>query len=80
MVVTVRLFAGMRKYLPDPDSSTGDFELSVKDDSTVRTVVQRLQIPDAVPKTVLVNRIYAELDRPLEDGDVISLLQPIAGG
>ena len=80
MIVTVRLFAGMRKYVPDPDSSTGDFELPVEDDSTVRTVMQKLRIPDEIPKMVLVNRLYAEPDRGLEDGDVVSVLQPIAGG
>ena len=80
MVVTVRLFAGMREYLPDPDSSTGDFELPVNNDSTVRTVMQTLHIPDDIPKMVLVNRIYSTMDRALEDGDVVSVLQPIAGG
>ena len=80
MVVTVRLFAGMRTYLPDPGSSTGDFELPVEDDSTVRTVVQKLHIPDEIPKMVLVNRVYAGLDDALKDGDVVSVLQPIAGG
>ncbi len=80
MVVTVRLFAGMRQYLPDPDSSTGDFELPLKDQATVRTVTQKLRIPDAIPKMVLVNRIYAEPDTALEDGDVVSVLQPIEGG
>ena len=80
MVVMVRLFAGMRQYLPNPDSSTGDFELPVEEHSTVRTVMQKLHIPDNVPKMILVNRVYGDLDRALEDGDVVSVLQPIAGG
>ncbi len=80
MVVTVRLLGGMQEYLPDEKPSNGDFELTVGSGSTVRAVVEQLRIPEQVPKTVLVNRVYARLDKDLEDGDVVSILQPIAGG
>jgi molybdopterin converting factor small subunit len=70
----------MREFLPGADSSEDGFELSVKNGATVGAVTRRLRIPDAMPKTVLVNRVYARHDKELQNGDVVSFLQPIAGG
>ena len=78
MVVTVRLLGSLTKY--HPGSIRDDIEMALEDDSTVRAVVQKLKIPDEMPKTVLVNRVYARQDQKLQPGDVVSVLQPLAGG
>jgi sulfur carrier protein ThiS len=57
-----------------------DLEITFDDGATVRTVVEKLGVPERVPRTVLVNRINAAMDQKLEDHDVVSVLQPLSGG
>ena len=79
MRVTVRLLTAMKKYHPAPNSGDS-WELTLSDGSTVQNLLDKLNIPAKVPKTVLVNRIHAQFKDSLRDGDVISILQPVAGG
>ena len=62
MKVKVRLVSGMRKFAPSSEAGSGDFELQLTENATVRTVLEQLKIPDERPKTVLVNRLHAGLD------------------
>lgn len=80
MRITVRMLTSMRKYHPVPGSKDDTCELTLEDGATVQTLLQTLHVPDNVPKTVLVNRLYAKLERKLQDDDVVSLLQPVSGG
>ena len=70
----------MRKYHPDSATGEDTCELTLDKNATVRVLLQELRIPDEVPKTVLVNRLHAKFERQLQDGDVISVLQPVSGG
>ena len=80
MRVTVRLLTTMRKYHPVSESGEDTCELTLDKNATVEALLQELQIPDEVPKTVLVNRLHAKFERRLQEGDVISVLQPVSGG
>ena len=79
MRVTVRLLTTMRKYHPVSESED-TCELTLDKNATVLALLQELRIPNEVPKTVLVNRLHAKFERQLQDGDVISILQPVSGG
>ena len=80
MRVTVRLLTSMRKYHPVSASGEDTSELTYDENATVQVLLQELRIPDEVPKTVLVNRLHAKFERQLQDGDVVSVLQPVSGG
>jgi len=74
MHVEVKLFATLRK----PDVRQGQIRLT--DGATVGDLLQRIEIPPADAAIVLVNGKHAQVERQLQDGDVIALFPPIAGG
>lgn len=80
MEVTVRLLSGMRKYLPEPKSGQTSCEINLKSGSTVASVLARLGIPADKRVTVLVNRLFSDSSCVLQDGDVLSVFDPVAGG
>lgn len=79
MKIEVRLFATLAAYLPD-ESDGRSAALEVADGSTVAAVVRFLGIPDDMPFIAMIDGRDAALDRPLGDGDVLSLFPPLAGG
>lgn len=79
MEIEVKLFATLRDYLP---RGSGQFSCKVEIDSadTVRGVLEKLKIPEEMPKIILVNGVHSNLDRVLKFGDVLSVFPPVAGG
>jgi len=79
MEIEVKLFATLRDYLP---KGSGQFSCKVEMNSTdtVRDVLQKLKIPEEMPKIILVNGLHSNLDRVLKFGDVLSVFPPVAGG
>lgn len=79
MKVTVRLFAVLRRYLP-PGSDGRSFRMEVEDGATVRALIERMGIPDNLPRIVMVNSLRVTMTRPLKDGDTVSLFPAVGGG
>jgi len=79
MKVEIRLFATFREFLP-PGSTTFSFTKELEADATVQGVIEALKLPEHVPKIIIVNGIHAGSKRVLQEGDVLSLFPPIAGG
>jgi molybdopterin converting factor small subunit len=77
--IEVRLFATLAAYLPD-ESDGRSATLGVADGSTVADVVRLLGIPADMPVITMIDGRDAALERPLGDGDVLSLFPPLAGG
>ncbi len=79
MKIKVRLFAGLRSYLP---SGSSYFECIVEIDGgrRIRDVVEKLSIPEKLAKLTLVNGKYHESNHILQEGDVLSIFPPLAGG
>src|SRR6266516_7172664 len=75
--VTVRLFAGLREQ-----AGVGERVLKVPDDATVAAIWPALGLKTDEPAGLLyaVNKVYAERDRPLADGDEVALIPPVSGG
>ncbi len=74
MRITVRLFASFRE---------GRFKTAVRElpaGHTVGDQVAALELPMAELGVLLVNGRHAELDRPLEEGDVCSFFPKVGGG
>ena len=79
MRVEVKLFATLASYLPEP-SNGGSAIVDVPDGSTVRQLLRMLGIPEELPAIALVNGRDAVPEQVLEEGDVLTMFPPLAGG
>jgi len=78
--VEIRLLAGYKKFLPDKDRRLGRSGLDVEDGLTLGGLLTLHGVDIDRPLVVLVNGRHAVNDRVLEDGDVVSVFPPVAGG
>ncbi len=79
MKIEVRLFATFREFLPAGCVGYSFFKVLDRE-TTAGEVVGGLGLPEDVPKIVIVNGTHSEPDRVLNDGDVLSVFPPVAGG
>jgi molybdopterin synthase catalytic subunit len=76
MRVVVKLFAGVRER-----AGTGERALELPDGARAADVWQELELGDEPPGLLYaVNRVYADADRALADGDEVALIPPVSGG
>jgi molybdopterin converting factor small subunit len=78
--IKVLLFARFAELL-----GKTELDLELRSPATVRTVLDSLRGRAGgagLPPSPLVarNRVHAQLDTPLEDGDEVAVLPPLAGG
>ncbi len=78
MKIKVKVFATLRKYVPD--ESSGEQELELAEGATVGDALTELKIPQAEVAFVFVNSVRQKLDEPLTEGDELGVFPPIAGG
>ncbi len=80
--MTVKLYGVLRKHRPVgvPGESHHSFELDLQKGATVAELVAHLGINAGSFSAVAINGEAAEEDRPLQDGDVVRLFPPSAGG
>jgi molybdopterin converting factor small subunit len=84
MRITVKLFASLREKLPD--SPNGVTETVLPDGASIQDLLEAFEIEDKMAQMLLVNgqqaprRREQRTRRPLEDGDVVSIFPPVAGG
>lgn len=79
MIVKVKLFATLRKYLPDLELGSSK-EVPIQEGITIAGLYETLGIPIEEIKLAYVNGIYCEPDVVLNDGDEIGIFPPIGGG
>ena len=82
MTVQVRLFGEFQDYLPE-GSAGGHAQIELPEGATVYTLVEELGLPYEAEEGVIVaavNDEVADLRAPLNDGDVVSMFPPLAGG
>ena len=79
MKVEVRLFANLAKLLP-PGSQKKRATMTVKKGRTVDDLLGKLNIPPRVTNIVMVNGVHQDRETELNEGDVVSVFPPIAGG
>ena len=79
MEIEVKLFATLRDYLP---KGSGRFSCWVEIDghTRVQDILTKLNIPEEMPKIILINGVHGKKDQVLKEGDVLSIFPPVAGG
>jgi sulfur carrier protein ThiS len=77
--VEVQFFATLSVYRPGGAAGDG-VALEVPDGTTVHDLIRILGIPPEIDCLRVVNGHDAPPDQGLEDGDVLALFPPLAGG
>ena len=78
MLIELKLFGGLGTHLPGTD---GPQWIEVEDKATIAAVLEKFEVPLDAPRVMLVNgRHNKSLDHILEDGDVLAVFPPVAGG
>jgi len=82
--VTVKLFAGLMKYLPVNSTKSHGFDYEIDEASTVGGLIDDLNLPRDVIHIVLLNGVYLDADNrdatTLAEGDTLGFWPPVAGG
>ena len=79
MQVKVKLFATLRDYLPK-DSDGRSCLMDIDETTTIEQVISTFNIPEEIPKIILVNGLNGTMDQTLKEGDELSIFPPVAGG
>ncbi len=83
MRITLKLFANLREYLPS-EAQNGLVELELSAGTTPVDLIERYRLPPKLAQLVLLNGHYIAPDQRaatrLNEGDVLAIWPPIAGG
>ena len=84
MKITLKLFASLTDYLPSEAAYTNAVTLDIEPGTCITQLVERYRLPDKLVHLVLQNGVYVapqeRATRVLQDGDVLAIWPPIAGG
>jgi molybdopterin converting factor small subunit len=84
MRITFKLFAQLTDYLPVEARHTNVIELDVAPEASISHIIEPYGIPPKLVHLVLVNGTYIapaqRLNQTLNEGDVLAIWPPIAGG
>lgn len=79
MKITIRLFAGLEKHLPQgQDGRQADLE--VREGAVIADVLDQLDIPATAAKLTLINGRQSSIQTPLDKGDLLAVFPPVGGG
>lgn len=77
MKVTVELQTYLEQYSPDGEAVFG---YTLPEGATLQTLVRLLNLPDEMASVIIVNGRSADFADPLDEGDRVILIPPLAGG
>ena len=79
MKVEVRVFATLRKYLPE--LAIGEAKtMEIAPGTTASALRDMLGLPAKEARIIMCNNVQIEPDYILQDGDRITYIPPVAGG
>lgn len=79
MILEVRLFAGLQKYVMEAKSGE-PFEVTADDGQTLAELVEQLGIPEREAYVTMVNGQTLPVSTVLKDGERIGIFPPVGGG
>jgi molybdopterin converting factor small subunit len=77
MKVKVELQAYLQEYSPDGQPA---FDYELPEGSRVRDLVAKLRIPDEMAAVIVLNGRSGDYEDPVQEGDTVTLVPPLAGG
>lgn len=84
MKITFKLFALLTDYLPPEVRRDNQMPLEVAADASIAQIIEPFRLPPKMVHLVLVNGRYIEPEKRmstcLQEGDVLAIWPPIAGG
>ena len=84
MKITFKLYASLTQYLPAEARTDNRITLELADGATIGQVIEPFGLPPKLVHLVLVNGHYVapekRLSHALQEGDVLAIWPPIAGG
>ncbi len=84
MKIVFKLYASLTPYLPAEARISNRLPIELPDGTAIAQVIEPFGLPPKLVHLVLVNGVYVtpeqRLSRVLEDGDVLAIWPPIAGG
>ena len=84
MKIVFKLYASLTDYLPPESRHSNRLPLELAEGTPVAKVIEPFGLPQKLVHLVLVNGVYVppeqRLSRVLNDGDVLAIWPPIAGG
>ena len=84
MQITFKLYASLGEYLPADKRQGNAISLSVSPDASIAQVIEPFQLPTKLVHLVLINGVFVppqeRATRTLQEGDVLAIWPPIAGG
>jgi sulfur carrier protein ThiS len=84
MKIIFKLYASLTQYLPAQVRQDNRLPLEVSPGTSIAQVIEPFGLPDKLVHLVLVNGVFIppaeRLSHVLQDGDVLAIWPPIAGG
>jgi molybdopterin converting factor small subunit len=80
MIIKVKLFSTLRHHVPNSDRRLDGDEWDVTEGATVAQVLEMLNLPEKEATILLINGRKADRDKTLNEGDVLHVFPPMAGG
>jgi len=84
MRITFKLYASLTQHLPAEARRGNQIALEVPDGTPIVRIIEPFGLPEKLVHLVLINGVYIPPDQRLshvpQDGDVLAIWPPIAGG
>jgi len=77
--VEVRLFSGLEKYVPGTKFGQ-PIMVEIADHFSGRALLEKLDIPEKMVFTIMVNGVHKNPDEMLSDGDRVAIFPAVGGG
>ena len=73
--IQIKLFATLQRFMP---ASAENY--AIETGTTIRTLLQQLDLPENKAKLVFIDGVKAELTTVLQGGERIGIFPPVGGG
>jgi molybdopterin synthase sulfur carrier subunit len=80
MKIQFNLFASLSRFLPDPRENGFSNLVEIAEGTTIKALLESLQVPPDLPKIIFLNGIHADPTAVLKEGDRLGVFPPLAGG